>query len=994
MALKIQDFIDIEQFQHLQDRLNEIYSFPSAIIDNDGKVLTSTAWQDICTKFHRQNSECEKECIKSDQYIASHLHEANPAVSYRCPHGLIDNATPIIIEGVHYGNFFTGQFFLEPPDLNFFRAQASRYGFAEDAYIEAVKTVPVWTQAQLDSYLFFIKGLIEVIAGIGLKSINEINTRKRIKESEERSRTILQTAMDGFWMVDMQGRLLEVNETYCRMSGYSQQELLAMRIPDLEAAETEDNTATHIQKVMAKGEDRFESRHRRKDGNIFDVEVSVQYQSTDGGRIVTFLRDITERKRTGEENRRNQERAERLAEEIAIIAEIGRVAGSTLDINQVFERVDAEVRKLIPYDRLVVNLKKDDHELVVAYASGVDNTGRRSGDLYQSKGTITRVVMATRMGILVQPADAEEIKHLYPNLSATFNMGLRSTMSVPLISLDEVIGALTFRSKKLKAYTEQDLRLAERIGVQIAGAIVNAQLFNDLKKTEKSLRESNELFSLFMRHSPVYTYIKEVTPTQNLVLQASENFLQMIGIPGSEMVGKSMTELFSPEFAAKIITDDWAVVSRGDVMKLDEELNSRSYTTIKFPIIWGDKTLLGGYTIDITDRKRADEEKARLQDQLLQSQKMESVGRLAGGVAHDFNNMLGVILGHVEMAMEQVDPAQPLHTNLQEIGKAAKRSSDLTSQLLAFARKQTVSPRVLDMNEIVTGMLKMLHRLIGEEIHLNWLPGANLWPVKMDPSQIDQILANLCINARDAIAGIGKATIETGNIRFDETYCADHAGFVPGEYVLLAVSDDGCGMGKEILGKLFEPFFTTKGVGEGTGLGLATIYGIVRQNNGFINVYSEPDQGTTFSIYLPRHIGKAEQARTEGPQEPVMRGQETVLVVEDELALLDLSKLMLEKQGYRVLTAGTPGEAIRLAEEHAGEIHLLITDVVMPEMNGRDLAKKMLSLYPDLKRLFMSGYTANVIAHHGILDDGVYFIQKPFSRKDLAAKVREALDQK
>ena len=1122
MALKIQDFIDIEQFQLLQDRLNEIYSFPSAMIDNDGKVLTATAWQDICTKFHRQNSECEKECIISDQYIASHLHEANPAVSYRCPHGLIDNATPIIIGGVHYGNFFTGQFFLEPPDLNFFRAQAKRYGFDEEAYIEAVKKVPIWTQAQLDSYLFFIKGLIAVIAGIGLKSINEINTRKRMQESEERFRTILHTAMDGFWLVDMQGRLLEVNETYCRMSGYSAQELLAMRIPDLEVAETSDDTAAHIQKVMARGEDRFESRHRRKDGTVFDVEVSVQYQPTDGGQIVTFLRDITERKRaeetiresehkyrmlfenandgiflqgrrvfvdcnekgasmyglprkdvvgrspaelspkrqpdgrlsveaaagkmlaalngepqsfewqalradgvpfdveitlnrvevggsflllaivrditerkrTEEENRRNRERAERLAEEIAIIAEIGRVVGSTLDINQVFERVDAEVCKLIPYDRLVVNLKKDDHELVVAYASGVDNTGRRSGDLYQSKGTITRVVMATRTGIVVQPADAEEIKHLYPNLYATFKTGLRSAMSVPLISLDEVIGGLTFRSKKLNAYTEQDLHLAEKIGTQIAGAIVNAQLFNDLEKTEKSLRESNELFSLFMRHSPIFTYIKEVTPTQNLVLQASENFLQMIGIPGSEMAGKSMTDLFPPEFAAKIITDDWAVVSSGDVLKLDEEFNGRSYTTIKFPIVWGDKTLLAGYTIDITDRKRADEEKARLQDQLLQSQKMESVGRLAGGVAHDFNNMLGVILGHVEMAMEQVDPAQPLHTNLQEIGKAAKRSSDLTCQLLAFARKQTVSPKILDMNETVTGMLKMLHRLIGEDIHLNWLPDVNLWPIKMDPSQIDQILANLCINARDAIAGIGKVTIETENVSFDEAYCTDHAGFVPGEYVLLAVSDDGCGMDKEILGKLFEPFFTTKGVGKGTGLGLATIYGIVRQNNGFINVYSEPDQGTTFRIYLPRHIGKAEQARTERLQEPVMRGQETVLVVEDELALLDLSKLMLEKQGYRVLTAGTPGEAIRLAEEHAGEIHLLITDVVMPEMNGRDLAKKMLSLYPNLKRLFMSGYTANVIAHHGVLDDGVYFIQKPFSRKDLAAKVREALDQK
>ena len=273
-------------------------------------------------------------------------------------------------------------------------------------------------------------------------------------------------------------------------------------------------------------------------------------------------------------------------------------------------------------------------------------------------------------------------------------------------------------------------------------------------------------------------------------------------------------------------------------------------------------------------------------------------------------------------------------------------------------------------------------------------PGANLWPVKIDPSQIDQILANLCVNARDAIAGVGKVTIETTNIAFDEGYCADHAGFVPGEYVLLAVSDNGCGMDKETLAKLFEPFFTTKEMGKGTGLGLATVYGIVKQNNGFINVYSEPDQGTTFKIYLPRLRGKAEEMRTEGAAGPAMRGQETILLVEDEPAMLELTRTLLEMQGYTVLAASTPGEAIRLAREHAGEIHLLITDVVMPEMNGRDLAKNLLSLYPNLKRLFMSGYTANVIAHHGVLDEGVHFIQKPFSRKDLAAKVREALDQK
>ena len=263
----------------------------------------------------------------------------------------------------------------------------------------------------------------------------------------------------------------------------------------------------------------------------------------------------------------------------------------------------------------------------------------------------------------------------------------------------------------------------------------------------------------------------------------------------------------------------------------------------------------------------------------------------------------------------------------------------------------------------------------------------------MDPFQIDQILTNLCINARDAISDVGKMTIETGKCSFDEDYCAAYTGFLPGEYVLLAVSDNGCGMDKETLSHLFEPFYTTKVIGKGTGLGLATVYGIVRQNNGLINVYSEPDKGTTFRIYLPRHVGKTAQVQTRGPVEANSRGHETILLVEDDPSILEMTTRMLKKQGYTVLSANSPGEAIHLARERTGEIHLLMTDVVMPEMNGRDLAKNLLSLFPHLKRLFMSGYTANVIAHHGVLDEGVYFIQKPFSIKELAAKVREALDQ-
>jgi PAS domain S-box-containing protein len=274
---------------------------------------------------------------------------------------------------------------------------------------------------------------------------------------------------------------------------------------------------------------------------------------------------------------------------------------------------------------------------------------------------------------------------------------------------------------------------------------------------------------------------------------------------------------------------------------------------------------------DITERKRAEEEQAKLEGQLLQSQKMESVGRLAGGVAHDFNNMLGVILGHVELAMEAVDSAHPTFVDLCEIQKAGRRSAELTNQLLAFARKQTVAPKVLDLNQTVAGMLKMLQRLIGEDIDLAWLPDTSLWSVKADPSQIDQILANLCVNARDAIADTGKITIETGNKVFDEDYCASHAGYVPGDYVRLAVSDDGCGMDKETQLHLFEPFFTTKPVGQGTGLGLATVYGIVKQNNGFVNLYSEPGHGTTFRIYLPRHVDAA-VAVEEGQEKPATPG--------------------------------------------------------------------------------------------------------------------------
>jgi PAS domain S-box-containing protein len=394
---------------------------------------------------------------------------------------------------------------------------------------------------------------------------------------------------------------------------------------------------------------------------------------------------------------------------------------------------------------------------------------------------------------------------------------------------------------------------------------------------------------------------------------------------------------------------------------------------------------------DISERKRMEEEKIQLNAQLLQARKMESVGRLAGGIAHDFNNMLSAILGHTELALTRCNPADPLFEDLQAIRDAARRSADLTQHLLAFARKQTITPKVLDINKTISGTLRLLQRLLGENINLIWMPGTDAWPIEMDPSQMDQILTNLCINARDAVGGSGKITVATYNISFDEAYCADPMNGTQGEYVALIVHDDGCGMSKDVLDHLFEPFFTTKEAGNGTGLGLATIYGIVQQNSGFIRVQSEPGKGTTFKIFLPRFADKTVETTIESNGMTFRSQGETVLVVEDEPAILDTYRTMLEKLGYRVLTAGTPSEAIREAKAYAGDLQLLITDVIMPEMNGRDLARLISDISPGLKCLFSSGHTAAVIDHHNVPDMGFEFIQKPFSIQDLALKAREAL---
>jgi len=507
-------------------------------------------------------------------------------------------------------------------------------------------------------------------------------------------------------------------------------------------------------------------------------------------------------------------------------------------------------------------------------------------------------------------------------------------------------------------------------------------LAKDLTAEQEGLQRFERLF----RSNPSILALSSLPDDR--FADVNDCFLERLGYARDEVVGKTTDEVglfFDPEERATV---GRALQLQGRVGGFELRLRHRNGSVLNCLLSaelvsnQGRQYLLI-VMVDITECRD-------LEERLRQSEKMEAIGQLAGGVAHDFNNMLEVIIGYTELTLDDQALAPSLHADLQEVLKAARRSADLTRQLLTFARKQVISPRVLDLNETVEGMLNMLRRLIGENIDLDWQPKEGLWSVRMDPLQIDQILANLCVNARDAIGDIGAVKIALRNVILDEATCINHAAPAPGEYVLLSVSDNGCGMDQKTVAQVFEPFFTTKEIGKGTGLGLAAVYGIVQQNAGGANIRSEPGLGTTFEIYLPRHVGAA-SVMTNG-EGPAQRGTETVLLVEDEVAILKIVKRMLEGQGYTVLAAETPGEAVRLAREYAGEIRLLIADVIMPEMNGRDLAKNVLAIRPGIKRLFMSGYTADVIAHHGVLDEGVHFIQKPFARKALADKVREVLD--
>ena len=519
---------------------------------------------------------------------------------------------------------------------------------------------------------------------------------------------------------------------------------------------------------------------------------------------------------------------------------------------------------------------------------------------------------------------------------------------------------------------------------------LNAHLQKEIqehKAAKQALEKSEDRYRAYFEENIAGAYIS--TPLGRLI-DCNQKYLDIFGFKDKhQALNTPIKDIYSHQEERKLFLD--ALVENRKVSSYETKFRKTDGSLIHLienaAAVFDENGCLDhirGFLLDVT-------EKHHLELQLLQTQKMESIGRLAGGVAHDFNNMLNVILGHADLALDKIDPSAPLYNHLHQIREAATHSADITRQLLAFARKQTISPRVLNLNQTVEGMLKMLGRLLGEDINLVWQPGDNLGAVKMDPSQIHQILANLCVNSRDAIKDVGQITIKTGMKIFYEQEISDLSDVIPGKFVRLSVTDDGCGMDQHTLANLFDPFFTTKEVGKGTGLGLATVYGIVKQNQGFIHVDSRLEKGTTFDIFLPRYKDDVvTQKKASHENMPVGNG-ETILVVEDEIAILELLQTMLEQLKYTVLTETSPKAALDLAETRSGKIHLLITDVIMPEMNGRELARQMITRYPEIRLLFMSGYTDNIITQQGGVIEKTSFIQKPFLMQDIAMKVHKIL---
>jgi PAS domain S-box-containing protein len=690
--------------------------------------------------------------------------------------------------------------------------------------------------------------------------------------------------------------------------------------------------------------------------------------------------------------------------ETVAIYELAQTIAFTLDPQTLISKLaDAALQQTDADEVSILLPVNDGGELYVAAVRG-DNRQRLLGQRVPLEDTISGWVARERTPLLLQgEVNDGRFRTLWPHPE------IRSAISVPMQVANKLVGIINLNVlDRPRAFNLGQMKGLTILASTAAAALESASLYTQVRDAEERYRSifENAIEGLFQSTSagrfltvnPAFARMLDYESPQEMITGITDIAHQIYVDPGDRVEAALLQQergiLQGFEFEAY----------RRDGKKIWLSLNRRSVRNQD-----GEEMYIEGSVENITERKRAEEEKERfaaeietqrqqdvtdrtqLEDQLRQSQKMEAVGRLAGGIAHDFNNLLTAITGYSSLGLQRIDENHPLRGYLEEIKKAGDRAANLTRQLLAFGRKQILQPLPLNLNDIVSEINKLLRRLIGEDIELSAKLGPELRRIKVDPGQIEQVLVNLVVNARDAMPRGGKLTIETANVELSPEYASRRVGVQPGRFVMLAVSDNGMGMDKKTQERIFEPFFTTKEKDKGTGLGLSTVYGIVKQSGGSIFVYSEVDHGTTFKVYLPEHDAPTTTEPTT-VEDAIRRGSETVLLVEDEDVVRSLARQILERAGYSVLEASRGDEALSLCAAYQRPIQLLLTDVVMPETSGKEVAERLRILHPEIKVLFMSGYTDEAIVHHGVLDAKVEFIQKPFTPAALARKVRQVID--
>ncbi len=813
-----------------------------------------------------------------------------------------------------------------------------------------------------------------------------------LRESEERYRLAVEGVTDyGIFTLDPTGHVTSWNVGVERLLGYPESEFLGrdgrsiFTPEDIEARAPEEELGTALREGRA-ADQRW---HVRRDGSRFWANGVVTPIRDEDGAVRGFskvMHDETEQKR--------------MEDGLRFLVEASRVLATSLDHETTLENV---ARLAVPAiaDWCAIRLAADDgvpREIAYVHRDPAKlallrELARRfpvdSGGEYGHG----KVVATGEPDLVPELTDSmlEAIVKDREQLEMVRRLGMSSYMAVPVTVSGRHKGVISFASAESgRRYGPSDLALAQELARRAAVAIENAELYREMAQQRESTRESEERFRLLVES--VRDYAIFMLDTEGRIASWNAGAERITGYSAAEVIGHHLSRFYMEEDITAGEPERELTIAAGEGRYEKEgwrvrKGGSRFWANVVVTAVRDRRGELLGFakvTRDMTERRS-------LEEQLRQSQKMEAVGRLAGGIAHDFNNLLTAIMGYADLLLSDLAPEDPRREELDEIRKAADRATNLTRQLLAFGRRQVLSPKVLDLGALVTDMAPMLRRLIGEDIDLAISPAAEPVQVVIDPGQLEQVILNLVVNARDAMPDGGKLTVETDSVELDQEFVAEHLGVRPGPYVLLAVSDTGIGMDEETRLRLFEPFFTTKPQGRGTGLGLATVYGVVTQSGGAIWVYSEPGKGTTFKIYLPR-VEAGERAAIPQRQRAIERGTETVLVVEDDPGVRALITGVLARHGYSVLDAPDSTQGLLVAGQHSGSIDLLVTDVVMPGSSGAVLAQRLRLERPGVKVLFISGYTDDAIVHHGVLEPGVAFLEKPFTPAALAAKVREVLE--